>query len=539
MSQERVDPFNDAGYALEGRIVTMDHDDHVLDHGRIYIRAGKILDALPASEPAPQAYSGFTTLRTRGTIYPGLIDLHNHLSYDALTLWDVPATYGERDDWARATEYRRQVALPMGVLARHKEYITAIVRYVECKCLLGGVTTSQGIGLKGQNLTRYYRGVVRNVESGDDTGANLRMPPARDHLRDVEATDAAHFLQDLKHSSCLLLHLSEGANTQARERFTDLRLPNSDWAITDALAGIHCAALTADDFAVLSAHGASMVWSPLSNLLLYGQTANIRAALDSGVTIGLGPDWSPTGSKNLLGELKVAHVYCHQHDLPIDDHALVSMATKNAARILKWEQEVGSIERGKQADLLVVDGQDGDPYSLLIQARETAISLVTIGGVRRYGRLRLMADLGAGTEPWRVGDARRMLNLRQEFTDAAIPPITLEAARDQLRDGLRRIPELAQEAAAFPAAIAPEWTLLLDQEEARDAVQRTYFREGAAGLEAQRASVTFSAAAAAAIPLQPLALDPLTVADDADFLPALKRQRNLPPALAEELSALY
>ena len=58
-----------------------------------------------------------------------------------------------------------------------------------------------------------------------------------------------------------------------------------------------------------------MIWSPLSNLLLYGGTAHVDAAREAGVTIGLGSDWSPTGSKNLLGELKVAWLYS-QHLLP-------------------------------------------------------------------------------------------------------------------------------------------------------------------------------------------------------------------------------
>jgi cytosine/adenosine deaminase-related metal-dependent hydrolase len=55
------------------------------------------------------------------------------------------------------------------------------------------------------------------------------------------------------------------------------------------------------DFDVLAAHGSAMIWSPLSNLLLYGGTARIDAAQAAGVAIGLGSDWSPSGSKNLLG----------------------------------------------------------------------------------------------------------------------------------------------------------------------------------------------------------------------------------------------
>ena len=54
--------------------------------------------------------------------------------------------------------------------------------------------------------------------------------------------------------------------------------------------------------------GAKLVWSPLSNLLLYGQTADIKAAKAAGVRIGIGSDWAPSGSKNLLGELKIAQL---------------------------------------------------------------------------------------------------------------------------------------------------------------------------------------------------------------------------------------
>ena len=54
-------------------------------------------------------------------------------------------------------------------------------------------------------------------------------------------------------------------------------------------------------------HDDAMVWSPFSNLALYGETAAIAAAKACGLRIGIGPDWSPMG-KNLLGELKVARL---------------------------------------------------------------------------------------------------------------------------------------------------------------------------------------------------------------------------------------
>ena len=52
--------------------------------------------------------------------------------------------------------------------------------------------------------------------------------------------------------------------------------------------------------------GAKLVWSPQSNLRLYGETTLAAEALDVGVTMGLGADWLPSGSQSLLHEMKVA-----------------------------------------------------------------------------------------------------------------------------------------------------------------------------------------------------------------------------------------
>lgn len=64
-----------------------------------------------------------------------------------------------------------------------------------------------------------------------------------------------------------------------------------NWAITPSLCCIHAAALNAADFATLAERGGSMIWSPFSNLLLYGGTADIAAEKAAGVLMR----WGPTG----------------------------------------------------------------------------------------------------------------------------------------------------------------------------------------------------------------------------------------------------
>src|SRR5262249_26807082 len=146
---------------------------------------------------------------------------------------------------------------------------------------------------------KFYKGVLRTAEQGHPP----ELPAAHSKIPDIDARDWVKFENELKTSRCFLLHLSEGIDAPAREHFLALRNAQNQWAIEPSLAGIHCTALNPDDFAIMAEHKASMVWSPLSNLLLYGKTADVVAARRAGLTIALGPDWSPSGSKSLLGEL--------------------------------------------------------------------------------------------------------------------------------------------------------------------------------------------------------------------------------------------
>ena len=542
-----IDPLEGLRFALSGQIVTMDDTFTVLKHGVIYIDQGRIISVQPAGTSPPAGFEHIRILETGGTIYPGLIELHNHLSYNILSLWSVPQQYTNRSQWGGTPEYRKQISGPMAVLGRTQGNVEAIVRYVECKCLLGGVTTSQGISLFSNNgIRKYYRGIVRNVEETGD----LELPGAASKVSDVELRDVSKFMERLKRCSCLLLHLSEGIDQVARNHFYALRLPDSTWAITPALVGIHSAALTREDFNILGQHGASMVWSPLSNLLLYGKTADIRGATEAGVNITLGSDWSPSGSKNLLWELKVARLVSQESGHLFTNRDLLAMATRNPARALGWTRQLGSLEPDKRADLLVLSGSAGDPYDRIFTATEKSIRLVVINGIPRYGTVGLMNKLGGGTERWKVGRSPRILNLHQPTGDLIVGELSLLQAATRIADGLQHLPELAAvlekpkpvSALESGSDLTPEWFLDLENNPL----------ESDTGILNSRAlspeeilldpSLNFELMAPAA-PLSqilaPIALDPLTVVDDFEYLLKLERQYNLPMYIKRGLMKAY
>jgi 5-methylthioadenosine/S-adenosylhomocysteine deaminase len=542
------DPATSPPLALVGRIVTLDSNATVYDPGVVYCRDGDIVAVHPDKAPVPAGFEDVPVTRTRGTVFPGMIELHNHMPYDVLSLWQVPKRYTNRDQWSAASnpDYHRLVTGPMRVLGADPDLVPAIVRYVEVRALLGGTTTGQGIALAKSAIISHFRGLVRNVESTHDS----ELKPAATHVADIESTDAEHFLARISGTQKLILHLSEGIDEHAHDAFSALRLADGRWAITDNLIGIHCLALQPEDFAVFGGHGGSMVWSPLSNLLLYGQTVDVGAALDAHVPVALGSDWAPSGSKNLLGELKVAQAAAPAVGATLTPLDLVRMVTTTPATMLGWNEHIGSVEPSKRADLIVLDGQTGDPYQQLIDATEADFHLVMINGIPRVGTPGLMTALvpalattsgdgGNGGEAIHVAGRDRLLNLAQAGADPAVAQLTVHESIDRLLQALADLPNAGRPgpAATLVADAHAEGAALL----AASGVVNNHmsprphlpFRGRLTGpnLDDIRATSDITQAGAAALapePLPSLTLDPLTAVDNPVFYKTLAVEQNVP-----------
>src|SRR5688572_13030647 len=105
-----IDPRAGASYALAGKVVTMNAAAEVLDRGVVYIAGNRIVAVQPANAPRPAGFDGSPLLNTGGTIFPGLIELHNHLSYNVLTLWQVPQQFKIRDQWRGHPDRRKLIS---------------------------------------------------------------------------------------------------------------------------------------------------------------------------------------------------------------------------------------------------------------------------------------------------------------------------------------------------------------------------------------------------------------------------------------------
>lgn len=405
------------GLVLKGDVVTMDSAMTVIPDGRVVIRGERILAVLKPGESMPESLhlTNAVTLDTDGFIFPGLIDAHNHTEYNMLPLWQVPKRYDNRDQWRSAKQYKRDITQPKTLLTESKylNLSAQVVKYAEVKSLLGGQTAVQG----SPNL-KALRHMVRNIE-----GANFGQD--RIYAYTLSISDAR--LQKGLESGLLrlmdqglvdawIVHLAEGVDAKSRREFATLKRLG---LLRDQTVIVHGTALAKVDFEEMAQAGAKLIWSPLSNLLLYGGTTDIPAALASGVLVCLGADWSPSGSKNLLGELKVAHEYdLLRWGRVISDQELVRMVTLNPSIALGLDDKIGRIKAGYYADLAVFRKRGTDPYRSLIESIERDVRLVIVGGMPYYGDRALLAAVkGEDLEVLHVQGVEKGIDI----TDPSVP----------------------------------------------------------------------------------------------------------------------
>lgn len=376
---------------LHGDVVTMNAQLTVIPNGRVCVKDKKIVAVLNAGDALPAGFSASTvTIDTDGYIMPGLIDLHNHVEYNTLPIWKVPKLYTNRYQWTGHRTYRPDITFPKNLLtdSKYLNWSVEVVKYAEVKTILGGTTAVQGS--PDSAATRF---LVRNVENqnfGMDR-VYARVLPIDEKRWQQELPDG--LLKKISQGSvdAWLVHLAEGTDDKSKKEFATLKQLN---LLRDVTVIIHGTALTTTEFQEMAQAGSKLVWSPLSNLLLYGKTTDVPAALSAGVLVSLGADWSPSGSKNMLVEIKVAHEYDKaKWGHILSDSDLVKMVTINPAVALGWDDKVGRIKTGYYADIAVFKKNKPDPYRNLIEGTERDVRLVIIEGVPYYGDLPFMQQL--------------------------------------------------------------------------------------------------------------------------------------------------
>ena len=361
--------------ALKGCVLT---SDAPLDPGHVVIGDG-VIQAVQTAAP-----DGVPVLDTGGVIAPGLIDLHGHPEFNVFPAWEPPQQYVNRYAWRESDLYHQLVRDPQNTLMASLPSWTQL-RYAEIRALTGGVTAIQG---SGKQATQYQdEALVRNVDKwifGGQVGrAMIDLPsPGRgmDELTSVLDGIASGSVK------AFYIHLAEGRSDNPRST-AELDSLAGLGALTPQTVVIHGTALSANQLGQVRDAGASLVWSPESNLRLYGETTLAAWAVELGIPVGLGADWLPSGSTSLLAEMKVAR-RCLALQSGADPGArrLVDMVTRDAAVIAGLDDRLGVLEAGRPADVAVFERVHADPWESVVRSEPAQVDLVLIGGDVAYGR---------------------------------------------------------------------------------------------------------------------------------------------------------
>ncbi len=161
---------------------------------------------------------------------------------------------------------------------------------------------------------------------------------------------------------------------------------------------IHGVGVDATDVNVIATAKAKLVWSPRSNISLYGDTAPITLYHAMGVPIALGTDWLPSGSMNMLRELSCADTLNQQYfDKTFSDQDLFEMVTANAAAATGFGNQIGTLAAGMVADVTVFDGSQNQGYRAVIGASVEDVHLVLRGGTALYGDAPIVSALSSSS----------------------------------------------------------------------------------------------------------------------------------------------
>ncbi|MCF6465487.1 amidohydrolase [Clostridium sp. Cult2] len=130
----------------------------------------------------------------------------------------------------------------------------------------------------------------------------------------------------------------------------------------------HCVHINHEDIKILKENNVSPVNNPTSNLKLASGFAPIDEMLKFGVNVSLGTDGSSSNNNlNMFEEIHLASIVnkaVNMNAISVPAITALRMATINGAKALLWDKEIGSIEIGKKADIVLIDMKKPHLYPL-------------------------------------------------------------------------------------------------------------------------------------------------------------------------------
>jgi 5-methylthioadenosine/S-adenosylhomocysteine deaminase len=366
-----------------GTVVSMDAKRSIQDDAAIAIKGDTIV-AIGRREQIAAHYQSAQTLDAIGKlILPGFINGHTH----------VPMTLfrGLHDD-VTLNDWLYKYIFPAEAKNVNEDFVRWGTRLAAAEQIRSGVTTFADMyyfedAVAEETKAAGMRGVLGETwidfPAPDNKSEAEMLAYTEKFLRKwqgdplIHAAPAPHSiytcsqktLQDSaalarKYKAPILIHVAEMKkewdDSRTKNGMSPVQYLDKLGVLGPEVVAAHCIFVDEADRKTLAARGVGCVHNPSSNMMIASGVSPVPEMLAAGVAVGLGTD-GPAGSNNDLDVMeeidlaaKLAKV-TKNNPLALNARAVVEMATVQGARALHLESEIGSLEAGKKADIVVID----------------------------------------------------------------------------------------------------------------------------------------------------------------------------------------
>jgi 5-methylthioadenosine/S-adenosylhomocysteine deaminase len=400
-----------------GTIVTMDPDRRVVEDGFLAVNGDTIVSIGPSSAMAyPKGLIAKQTIDAKGKlILPGFINGHTHVPMVLMRGLIDDVTL---DDWLR------KYIFPAEARNVTEDYVRWGTRLAMAEMIRGGTTTfadmyyfedavaeeTKAAGLRGflgetwidfpapdnkseAEMAAYSERFIKKWQ-GDPLIHAAVAPHSIYTCSEKTLRDAAALAR--KYHAPILIHVAEMrkelVDSLANNGATPVQYLERISFLGPDVVAAHCIWVDYTDMKILADHQVGCVHNPSSNMMLASGVAPVVDERAAGMRVGLGTD-GPAGSNNDLDMMEEMDLAAKlQKTARVDPRALgakgaLEMATIEGARALHMEKEIGSLETGKKADLVVLnlDVPNAVPmydvYSQVVYAlKASEVETAVVGG---------------------------------------------------------------------------------------------------------------------------------------------------------------
>lgn len=398
-----------------GTIVAMDEDRKIIPDGAIAVKGDTILAVGPRAT-LQEKYIAATTMDARGKlVLPGLINGHTHAPMTLLR--------GIKDD-VTLEEWLTKTIFPAEARNVTEDFVRWGTRLGALEMIRGGTTTFADMyyfedaiaeETKSAGMRAVLGETVLDFPVPDSKSPAQTLAYAEKFLQRwkgdslIHAAIAPHSVytcseKTLKDSAAvarkygapILIHVLETKHekeeSEAKNGMSSVKYLEKIGVLGPDVLAAHCVWVDDADRKLLASRDTGCVHNPSSNMMLASGVAPVIELRAAGVRLGLGTD-GPAGSNNDLNMMEEMDLAAKlQKVTRADPRALgakeaLEMATIGGARALHLEKEIGSLEAGKKADLILLrlDAPHAVPlyqvYSQIVYALKASdVDTVMIGG---------------------------------------------------------------------------------------------------------------------------------------------------------------